>query len=217
MKFLIAICLLALGVVLGATLPRADSVEGMRHMTVTTHCTLDPEDLGKGVSCPDCPMLGDSFAQDEEARIQRVILAMEAVAATEQPYDLYVLLDYLDQDYTAYDLARIIQYHADENDVDPLVLTAIAWKESRFRIKNFGDYRRGKPISCGWTQIRTDYKGRPTCKSLMDPFVAMGWTAKHIAKFPKWCKGKMCLRKYNGGDYEVKIWRTADQMRRAIL
>jgi len=113
-------------------------------------------------------------------------------------------------------LVRIILEEADRHDLDPLLLVALAWKESRFNPKARGDKKGEVRVSCGWTQVRTDFKDRPTCEKLMNPRVAMAWTAKRLARTKKLCGGEVCLAYYNGGRYESKVWRLADRVRRAL-
>ena len=152
-----------------------------------------------------------------EARIVKVVQAMEAIAQTESPQGLRKLLEVHGEPYTAEDWAGFIVDRAEENGLDPLVLVSIVWKESRFSAWVEGDRKKGRARSCGATGVRTDYKGRPTCKQLMDPNFAIGWTAQHLAKFPGACDGDLCLSRYNGGKYEVRVWRTTDWMRRQLL
>ena len=154
---------------------------------------------------------------DRYDRLQQVHKAMQAIATTKWPHDLDKLMRRWKQPYTSWDFARFFLKHADANGLDPLVLVAITWKESKFKAIVKGDHLRGKARSCGCTQVRTDIKGRPKCAQLLDPDFAIGWTAKHLARFPGLCKGVLCLNKYNRGEYEVKIWRTVDFMRRALL
>ena len=150
-------------------------------------------------------------------RLHRVHEAMEAVAETKWPHDLQKLMRRWRQPYSSWDFAEMFLKHADANGIDPLVLVAITWQESKFKAVVKGDHLRGKARSCGCTQVRTDIRGRPKCTQLLDPDFAIGWTAKHLAGFVRRCKGKLCLNKYNRGEYEVKVWRTVDLMRRALL
>lgn len=72
--------------------------------------------------------------------------------------------------------------------------------------------------SCGATQIRTDYKGRPSCQQLLNPVVAVDWTAKFLVNYAG-CTGDTgheCLRKYNGGGYSKRVWKDVMLMRGAI-
>jgi len=212
---IVAVVLLGIGFLAGATIPGLFALEE-RHENIQPF--PDCGDVAMTcLECPSCPTLSDLFSVDRDAQIDQIVKAMEAIASTAYPHDLDKLIEGWEQSYTARDIARIILDHAESNDIDPLVLTAIVWKESKFRVRTFGDYKNGKPRSCGMTQVMTTFRGRPECKELLDPYFAIGWTAEHLAKFPGWCKGWMCLRKYNGGDYEVKVWRIADRMRRATL
>jgi hypothetical protein len=110
-------------------------------------------------------------------------------------------------------VARVIQEQAEMNGQDPLLLVAIAWDESRFKADQKGDYLNGHPRSCGMTQVRTDFKGRPTCAQLLKPEFAIGWTAQHLNEIMD-PVGRVRLNLYNGGGYEVKIWRLVDWLHR---
>jgi soluble lytic murein transglycosylase-like protein len=52
---------------------------------------------------------------------------------------------------------------------------------------------------------------------LKDADYALDWTARHLSTFPRYCKGFICLSRYNGGAYEVKVWRLVDLMHRGVL
>lgn len=83
----------------------------------------------------------------------------------------------------------------------PLV---IARHESGFRNLR-GDHHLstdGSGVSCGITQIRTDFEGRPSCQSLLrSPAKALQWTHDHINRLysEKYCilEGR-CLSRYAG-------------------
>lgn len=169
------------------------------------------------LQCPECPDLEEIPARGRGFRVQKVIRAMEAIAQTEWPQDLGKLLDRWGEGYLPQDWAEFIVDNAAAHAIDPLLLTAIVWKESKFKVGSLGDHRGGKARSCGPTQVRIDYKGRPSCQQLLDPDFALGWTARHLASFTGKCGGRICLKRYNGGDYEVKVWRDTDLMRRSIL
>lgn len=141
-------------------------------------------------------------------KVQAVRRAMEALALTE-----HTTVERLTKDPDA--IARSIVEHADAYKIDPFVLVAIAWSESRFRTDAKGDMLGGEYRSCGITQIRTDFKGRPTCEQLMDPHFALGWTASHLSATAS-TNGYLRLNRYNGGDYEVRIWRKVDWLRREV-
>ena len=155
--------------------------------------------------------------QDRNFRIHQVMQAMEAIAGTQAPYDIQKVLDTHGEKYSLEDWATIIVNAADKHKVDPLLLTAITWRESQFLAGTLGDHKRGKARSCGPTQVRIDFKGRPTCKQLLDTEFALDWTAKFVASFPSKCGGCTCLNHYNGGKYEVAVWRDVDLMRRSLL
>jgi len=110
-------------------------------------------------------------------------------------------------------VARAVQDQAEEKQLDPLLLLAIAWTETRFKVNMKGDYLNGKPRSCGITQVRTDFHGRPTCNQLLDPAFALGWTANQLNLIAD-DAGRVRLNRYNGGDYEVRVWRLVDWLRR---
>lgn len=167
--------------------------------------------------CPECPDLMEIRVQDRDFQVQKVTQAMEAIAQTVWPNDLGELLDKWGEGYAPQDWAEFIVDNAAAHSIDPLLLTAIVWNESKFKVGSLGDHRGGKARSCGPTQVRTDFKGRPTCNQLLDPDFALGWTAEHVAKFAEKCNGRICLKRYNGGDYEVRVWRDTDLMRRSIL
>lgn len=116
---------------------------------------------------------------------------------------------------TVESLAEMTLRHAEAHGLDPLLLVAIAWKESRFIPTKEGDHRKGRPRSCGITGVRTDYPGRPTCAELKNPDFALGWTATFLAATKK-ADGQLNLSKYNGGQYEALVWRTVDWLRSSI-
>lgn len=83
----------------------------------------------------------------------------------------------------------------------PLV---IAMHETGFRNLR-GDHHLsedGTPVSCGLTQIRTDFEGRPRCQDLLDnPRKALEWTANHLNRLyvSKPCIERgLCLSRYAG-------------------
>jgi hypothetical protein len=113
-------------------------------------------------------------------------------------------------------LSAIITKWSHVYAVDPLLLVAIAWRESRFDPNQKGDKLGDRFRSCGWTQVRTDFRGRPTCSQLMDPDFAMGWTANFLTEITRACGGRVCLTRYNAGDYERLVWRDVDWLRRNL-
>jgi soluble lytic murein transglycosylase-like protein len=139
--------------------------------------------------------------------VVRVMRAMEILAATENTTTDKLMLD-------PERVAEAFVTHASEHNLDPLLLVAIAWSESRFRADAKGDHLGGAPRSCGMTQVRTDFKGRPTCEALLDPDFAISWTAQYLVDTSQ--KGKLQLNRYNGGDYEVRIWRKVDWLKREL-
>lgn len=139
--------------------------------------------------------------------VREVLTAMEVFAKTEHTTPSKLMVN-------PHDVATALVDSARAQQIDPLLLVTIAWTESRFRPAAKGDMKNGVPRSCGITQIRTDFKGRPTCEALLDPRVALDWTAKHLASTAK--DGRIRLNLYNGGDYEVQIWRKVDWLRREL-
>lgn len=153
----------------------------------------------------------------EDNSVQQVEKAMSVIAQTEWPHDIDKLLNHWGEGHSVEEWATYIVNTSRENRIDPLLLTAIVWQESKFKVRSLGDHHKGKARSCGPTQVRVDFPGRPTCEQLLDPEFALGWTARFVASFADKCKGRICLKRYNGGGYEVKIWRNVDLMRRGIL
>jgi hypothetical protein len=85
-------------------------------------------------------------------------------------------------------------YHETGVWVDPVDI-AIIWRfESGFRWAAQGD----GGVSCGPTQIRTDYEGRPSCEELMtDPSVGLEWTAHKLVDL-RLEYGVVRIDRYNG-------------------
>lgn len=136
--------------------------------------------------------------------VDPVLQAMKVLAKTDKTTPEKLMAD-------PRKVAQIIVDQATAARVDPLLLTTIAWTETRFRTNLKGDHGR----SCGITQVRTDFKGRPTCEQLLDPAVAFAWTATHLNEISD-TGGKIQLDHYNAGKYEVRIWRTVDWLRRQL-
>ena len=143
-------------------------------------------------------------------RIRRVVAAMAVLARREVPSNLRTLLRRWGTEPV--ELASVILMAADRHDVDPLLLVAIAWRESRFRANAKGDHRDGRIRSCGMTQIRVDFPGRPSCDELMDVEAAVLWSAEHLAGARRE-DGTLVLARWNGRDYENRVWRDVDAMR----
>lgn len=145
-----------------------------------------------------------------DLRVRRVVGAMALLAEGEPPGDLRTLLRRWGTDPSS--LAEVIVMAADRWEIDPLVVTAMAWRESRFRPGALGDHRDGAPRSCGITQIRTDFPGRPTCERLMDVNFALLWTTERLAA-SRDAQGRVALSAWNGGGYETDVWRDVDWIR----
>lgn len=157
----------------------------------------------------------DEAATLEEAlwdvRMRRVISAMAVLAQREAPYDLPRLLRRWGTDPVR--LASAILAASDRHDLDPLLLVAIAWRESRFQASAKGDYRDGTVRSCGMTQVRVDFPARPTCEELLTAEYAVRWSAKHLAAMRDLDTGVLALAGWNGQRYENDVWRDVDAMR----
>jgi len=156
------------------------------------------------------------FTPGDKPSVEMVRKAMGVVSQA-GGYDLTDLLKLWGQEYDADTLAGLILNNATRHGIDPFLLTAIAWQESKFNWRSEGDFKHGKPRSCGMTAVMTTFRGRPNCKQLKDANYALGWTAQHLSTFPRYCKGLTCLSRYNGGDYEVRVWRLVDLMHRGVL
>lgn len=155
---------------------------------------------------------------DQDPRIQQVVQAMGTIAKTEWPHDIDKLLGVWEEGYTVDDWAAYFVRAADAHGVDPILLVAITWQEGKFKVRIRGDKKKGKYRSCGPTQVRVDYPGRPSCQQLMDPDAALGWTASFLAARCKGQNDATCLRKYNPGRKYVRVVsRHLDLMRRSLL
>jgi soluble lytic murein transglycosylase-like protein len=78
---------------------------------------------------------------------------------------------------------------------DPQLVIAVAWLESRFDPRAIGDGGR----SCGMTQIRHDFPGRPACEESFDPRNAIAWTARKLRQLEERCPDQSPLAAYNAG------------------
>lgn len=81
------------------------------------------------------------------------------------------------------------------HDIDPRLLLAIAWRESRFRAHAIGDHGR----SCGAFQIRTDLPGRPTCRRMMDLHHGADFAASYLDHLRRTCDPEHFIAAYNAG------------------
>lgn len=80
-------------------------------------------------------------------------------------------------------------------NVDPKILLAIAWRESRFRPDAIGDNGR----SCGAFQIRTDIAGRPSCRRMQDLRASARYAAFYLDWLRRHCDYGDYIAAYNGG------------------
>lgn len=117
------------------------------------------------------------------------------------------LMELWDQD--SYQIADAILRGAKANKVDPLVMVALAWRESNFYLKAKGDKKDGKFRSHGPTQVRVDFKGRPTMEQLQNPYFAFEWSAKYIK-----ANG---LASWNGRTQAKAVQERADKLRQTLL
>ena len=109
-------------------------------------------------------------------------------------------------------LAEAVLLAADAHGIDPLVLLAIAWRESRFDPAARGDaHLGGRTLSCGITQVRIDIRGRPTCEELADVAFALDWTADHLMR-----GDRMRLERWNGDAYALRVFGDVDRIRREV-
>jgi hypothetical protein len=115
--------------------------------------------------------------------------------------------------YTALELAEIIRDTASRHKLDPFLLVAMAGRESVFDSTASHDTGRG----CGMMGIRTDYEGRPSCEWLLVPANSLEWAAKRLRESATQHGGVIHLRDWNGGQYEVRIWRDVDRLHRSVL
>lgn len=106
------------------------------------------------------------------------------------------------------DRSLLIEYLTDDqnqkfNYGSNLVPLVIALHETGFRNLR-GDHHLGNGIgvSCGLTQIRTDFPGRPSCRTLLgEPMKALEWTANHLNRLyaSRECVDNgRCLSRYAG-------------------
>lgn len=103
----------------------------------------------------------------------------------------------------------------------PLVPLIIARHESGFRNLR-GDHHLsddGRGVSCGITQIRTDFEGRPRCSDLLrDPSKALMWTHNHLNRLMKssaCLNDNRCLSRYAGAgpkarEFEAWVYDVAE-------
>lgn len=146
-----------------------------------------------------------------------VYYGMLGLATTEHPYHLDRLVRRWGQrpNYS-WDVAGLIVTYANEFNLDPFDLLAMAWQESRFNPSVHGDCWQNRCISCGIVQINTRFKrGRPTCRQALIPRVSLRWAAARLDSLrdPKQ-DNRLILYRYNGGlSYEIKVRRTAELAR----
>ena len=145
------------------------------------------------------------FSYEREREVARVYRAMELVAQTTWPRDLNKMMSKWADGSDPTQMADAIVLAAHRNDVDPLLLVSIAWKESHFQRSAKGDKRAGMPRSCGPTQIRVDIRGRPSCDAFMDPYFAFDWTSQFLLTFPR-SGGKINMTPYNGAKAGQAFW-----------
>lgn len=186
-------CLLAIAYVLSMRDPYVESTPPPQVATLT-----------QTVRCPPPVQCCDSV-------LARWALAMDALAQSD-----HVSIRRLERRYgwSPLELVTPAIVYGALYHVPPEVLVSMAWWESRWNPKAVGD----GGVSCGLTQVRTDYEGRPTCKALQDPAYAIEWTAKRLDA-QRDDEGHLQISRYNGAGpgavrYEVRIWRTANLLRR---
>lgn len=92
-------------------------------------------------------------------------------------------------------ITRAVREAGEAYNVDPKVLLAIAWRESRFRTNAVGDHGR----SCGAFQIRTDIAGRPSCRRMQDFNAAARYAAFYLDWLRRHCDYGDYIAAYNGG------------------
>lgn len=152
-----------------------------------------------------------------DARVWRVVRAMDVLARTEgcRACTAWGLTGRWGASPTV--MAEAILLAADAHGVDPLDLVAISWRESRFDPRARGDTHLGDLVlSCGPTQVRVDFPGRPGCDSLADPEFAFDWTARRLASL-RGRDGRLRLYRWNGSErYEVEVRRDVELMRSAL-
>ena len=150
----------------------------------------------------------------DDARLTRVMLAMHTLAKREPC-----------RDCNGVDLVRrwggkpelfaeAILKASDAYRIDPLAMVAISWRETRFDVTALGDSKEGTSIlSCGPTQVRVDFPGRPSCEQLQDAEFAMNWTAKKLDGMRDEF-GRIRLTGWNGGrQYEIEVSRDVSWIR----
>jgi len=115
-------------------------------------------------------------------------------------------------------LSRLIVLEAKRKRLDPLLLTTMAWIETRFNPKAVSDFvnRPQEGKNCGLLQVRTDLPNRPTCEKMQRPEDNLAWATDHLRDLAALCNGEICLVKYNAGDYETRVWRKLDWLRRQM-
>lgn len=97
---------------------------------------------------------------------------------------------------------------------DGFLLLALSWRESRWNARAVGDQGR----SCGLTQVRVDFPGRPACADLVQDWrSAVRWAERKLTGFTA-PTGLLRLYRYNGsGDgaerYENEVWRANHLLR----
>jgi len=151
-----------------------------------------------------------------QAPEDRVLEAMRIMAAHGKVKNLDALM----QSYQAdpQKIAVQILQGAKQHQLDPLLLVVIAWNESRFNPKAMSDFvkRPAEGQNCGLLQVRTDLPGRPSCDQMKSSEKNIGWVADHLQGIASLCRGELCLVKYNAGNYETRVWRKLDWLRRQL-
>lgn len=140
----------------------------------------------------------EHYTTAHETQVGIVHHAMEIMASKAWPFNLPELMRRWDgQD--SHTVADAIVHAARKHNIDPMLLVAISWKESKFRVKAYGDHLKGKPRSCGPTQIRVTVPNRPTCEQLVEsPYFAFDWTAGFLQTFPRRKGGGLDMVGWNG-------------------
>lgn len=113
---------------------------------------------------------------------------------------------------TLQDLSESILEVAQWHRIDPMVLVALSGRESLYDPKATHDQGRG----CGILGIRHDFKNRPTCKQLLQVEYSLQWTAVWLAKSRDKNNGWIDLSRWNGKDYELRVWRDVDRLNREV-
>ena len=181
----------------------------------------DPVPVSPPVSVsPQVSIAGCAFFDNEcpitEKDIDYIVSAMQELAALDGPIAFQSIKTKFG--IAPHALSRLILLGAKSQKVDPLLITTMAWIESRFNPKAVSDFvkRPQEGKNCGLLQIRTDLPKRPSCESLLDPEANIAWATKYLQDISTSCSGEICLEKYNRGKYERNVWRKVDWLRRRL-